>query len=149
MLSARFISLFSLGVLTGAALAVQSVLNTALGKRVGVFGTLLVLTVVGITTSVLLAWAFPSEARLRNLPGRDEWYLYLGAFLGIAIMMAPVLLVPRIGATATLTAMVFGQLVLALVMDHFGVLGIPKIEVNAARAAGVAFLVLGAYLISR
>jgi transporter family-2 protein len=67
----------------------------------------------------------------------------------VGIVSASIYLLPQIGSTATLTALVVGQLSAALVIDHFGLFGSPRIEVNLGRLAGVAFLVLGAYLIGR
>jgi transporter family-2 protein len=149
MIDTKFLSLFGLGVLTGSMLTVQSVLNATLGKRVGVLGSLVVMTVVGLGMTLLFIAIFPSTSNLRNLPGRGEWYLYLGAVMGFGIMIAPIFLIPRIGATSTLTALVMGQLILALVVDHFGLLATPKIEAGMVRILGVGLVVLGAYLISR
>ena len=145
----RFLSFFGLGILAGSMLTIQSVLNASLAKRVGTFGSLLVLTVVGISLTLIVIAFFPQTSNLRDLPRLSEWYLYVGAFLGLAIMLAPIILIPRIGATSTLTALVMGQLFLALVIDHFGLFAAPKIEVTLIRLLGVALVVLGAFLISR
>jgi transporter family-2 protein len=149
MTDARFLGLFGLGVLTGSMLAIQAVLNATLGKRVGILGSLVVLTVIALGITIILVVLYPTMSNLRNLPGRSEWYVYLGAVMGVAIMMAPIFLVPRIGATSTLTAFVMGQLLLALVIDHFGLLAAPKIELSVFRVVGVVLLIAGAYLISK
>jgi transporter family-2 protein len=67
----------------------------------------------------------------------------------VGILAAPILLIPRIGATSTLTALVVGQLLMALLVDHFGLLSSPRIEVNLPRIAGAMLLVAGAFLIAR
>jgi transporter family-2 protein len=149
MLDVRFFSFFSIGILAGSMLTIQSVLNASLAKRVGTFGSLLVLTLVGISLTLIVIAFFPQTSNLRNLPRLSEWYLYVGAFLGLAIMLAPIILIARIGATSTLTAMVMGQLFLALVIDHFGLFAAPKIEATSLRLLGVLLVVLGAFLISR
>jgi transporter family-2 protein len=79
----------------------------------------------------------------------SEWYLYVGGVLGVAILAAPIFLIPRIGATSTLTALVVGQLFLALIIDHFGLFSFPKIEINFMRTMGIMLLVVGAFLIKR
>ena len=145
----RFFSLFGLGILAGSMLTIQSVLNATLAKRVGTFGSLLVLTVVGLGMTLLIIAIFPSTATLKNLPHFSEWYLYVGAFLGVAIMVAPIFLIPKIGATSTLTGLVMGQLLLALIIDHFGLFAAPKIEGTLIRLIGVVLVVFGAFLISR
>jgi len=143
----RLLLLLGIGVAAGGTIAVQSIINAALSKRTGTLGSTLIVTLVSIAFVSLLILILPNEANSRNLPGPSEWHLYLGGILGILIVLAPILLVPRIGATATLTAIVVGQLVTALVIDQFGLFGMPRIEINAARVIGLVLLLAGAYLL--
>jgi transporter family-2 protein len=149
VLPTRYVLLFGMGILAGSLITTQSVLNSTLGKRVGNFGSVLVLTLVSIAVLVILVTAFPTAANFRRLPGLSEWHLYLGGVLGVGILAAPIFLIPRIGATSTLTAMVMGQLFLALVVDHFGLFASPKIEATLVRVLGAALVIGGAFLVSR
>lgn len=146
---ARLALLFALGVVAGALITVQSIVNAGLGKRAGDLGAVFVVTLVSIAALIPLLLLFPSTGHLRAVPGPSEWYLYVGGLLGIIIIVAPILLVPRIGATATLTALVVGQLGLAVIIDQFGFLGAPRIELTPARILGVLLLVLGTFFIVR
>jgi transporter family-2 protein len=138
---------FGIAVLAGALIAIQSVLNSALGERTGNLGSVLILTVISIVVLLALIGAFSGTADLRQLPGPSQWYLYAGGILGIAILAAPIFLIPRIGATAALTGLVMGQLLLAVLIDHFGLLGVQRIEIDLTRIFGIAMLALGAYLV--
>lgn len=138
-----------MGIIAGSMITIQSVLNSALGKKTGNLGSVLVLTVVSILLLLLLIILFPDTANLKNMPGVSEWYLYVGGVLGVAILAAPIFLIPRIGATSTLTALVVGQLLLALIIDHFGLFSFPKIEINLMRTMGIILLVAGAFLIKQ
>ena len=60
----------------------------------------------------------------------------------------PIVLVPRIGATLTFTALIVGQLTLAVALDKVGFLGVPKAEITPARLLGVALLIAGTLLIT-
>jgi transporter family-2 protein len=146
---ARLLLLFVLGVVAGALITLQSIINAGLGKRAGDLGAVFVVTLVSIAALIPLLLLFPSTGHLRSLPGPSQWYLYLGGLLGIIIILAPILLVPRIGATATLTALVVGQLGLAVIIDQFGLLGAPRIALSPARLLGVLLLVLGTFFIVR
>src|SRR5258708_15086866 len=148
-MSVRLLVFFLIGTGAGALITMQSVLNAALGKRTGSLGSVLLLTLVGIALLIPLVLLIPGTADLRQLPGPSQWYLYAGGLLGIAILATPIVLVPRIGATATLTALVAGQLTLAVVVDHFGVLGVPRVEITATKVLGLALLVGGALLVTR
>ncbi len=145
----KIVILFLVGTAAGALITLQSVFNAGLGKRTGNLGSILLITIVSIIFVSVLILLFPKTASLRALPGPGEWYLYLGGLLGLGILAAPIFLVPQIGATTTLTALVVGQLLLALFIDHFGLFGTPKIEINLARLAGIILLIIGAYLIAR
>lgn len=149
MASMKFILLSSVGMIAGGLIAIQSVLNSSLGQRVGNLGSVLVLTIVSAIFVIFLILLFPATSELRSLPGFSEWYLYVGGILGVGILAAPIFLVPRIGTTSTLIAIVLGQSLFALIIDHFGLFASPKIELNLARAAGVFLVAVGAYLVGR
>lgn len=143
----RLVLLLGVGVAAGATITFQSILNAALGRRTGNLGSTLIVTLVSIAFVTLLILLFPQQANPNDLPRPNEWFLYLGGILGILIVLAPILLVPRIGATYTLTALVIGQLVSALVVDQFGLFGMPRVEITLARVVGLVLLLAGAFLL--
>ena len=149
MASPTMIGLIGLGILAGAMITVQSVLNSVLGSRTGLLGAVLILTLVSIALLLVLVLLIPGTANFRALPTVSEWYLYGGGVLGIIILAAPIFLIPRIGAALTLTAIVVGQLTLAVAVDHFGLFAVPKTEATLVRLAGVVLVALGAFLVSR
>lgn len=141
--------LSGLGAVAGALIAVQSVLNATLGERLGNFGSVLILSVVSIAVLLVVIALFPGTARFEGLPNLSEWYLYAGGALGVAILAAPIFLVPRIGTTFTLVAIVMGQLLMALLIDHFGLFASPRIAASMPRLLGVGLVALGAVLVAR
>jgi transporter family-2 protein len=147
MLTLKSFVFSGLGILTGGLIAVQSVLNSSLGQRIGNLGSVLVLTFISVVVLVALIFAVPSTADLNNLPRLSEWYLYFGGVMGVAILAIPIYLVPKIGTASTLIAIVLGQSMFALLIDHFGLLASPRIEVNLARGIGVFLVAVGAYLV--
>mgnify|MGYP001816815409 CR=1 FL=1 len=42
-----------------------------------------------------------------------------------------------------------GQLTLAVMVDHFGLFAVPKMEATLVRLAGVALVAVGAFMVSR
>ena len=57
--------------------------------------------------------------------------------------------VPRLGAAMTITVMVAGQLALSLILDHFGVMGVPQQPISLTRIAGVLLVIGGVLLVRR
>ena len=145
----KIVMFFTIGILAGALITLQSVLNAGLGQKTGYFGSVLLLTCISILVLAGLILVFPATANFKQMPGISEWYLYIGGALGVGILAAPIFLIPRIGATSTLTALVMGQLLFALVIDHFGLFHFPRIEVNVTRILGIVCVILGALLIKR
>lgn len=57
----RFLLFSTLGVLAGAILAIQSVLNAALAQRAGILPSLVVLALIGTSTLLLRLPLFASQ----------------------------------------------------------------------------------------
>ncbi|MCH8338559.1 MAG: DMT family transporter [Chloroflexi bacterium] len=149
MLSLRPLLLSGIGIFAGGLIAVQSVLNATLGQRIGNLGSVLVITLSSTILLVGVIFLVPSASNFRELPDLSEWPLYMGGIIGVAILAASISLVPRIGTTSTLIAMVLGQSLIALGIDHFGLFASPKIEINLARGVGLLLVAVGAYLVGR
>lgn len=145
----RLILLTGWGIVAGGLIAIQSVLNATSGQRVGNLGSVLAWTIISSVTLIILILFFPSSSSLSNLPGISKWYLYIGGVLEVAILATPIYLVPRIGTTSTLIAIVLGQLAVALVIDQFELFASPKIGINFVRVLGILLVALGAYLVGR
>jgi transporter family-2 protein len=149
LLSFRLIILLGLGTIAGGLISIQNVLNSSLGQRIGNLGSVLTLTFISAAVLIVLILFFPSTSNFRNLPSFSEWYLYIGGFLGVAILAAPIYLIPRIGTTSTIISIVLGQTLIAIIIDHFGLFASPKIEINLARGVGVLLVAMGAYLVGK
>jgi transporter family-2 protein len=81
----------------------------------------------------------------RGLP----WYAWVGGLYGAVFVVAAAWAVPRLGVALTITLMVAGQLLISLVLDHFGALGVPRQPLNLGRLAGVALVIGGVLMVRR
>jgi transporter family-2 protein len=57
--------------------------------------------------------------------------------------------VPRLGVALTFSLIVAGQMLITLVLDHFGFLGVPVKEVSLMRILGVILITGGVVLIRK
>lgn len=135
--------------LAGAATALQAPLNARLSTAVGsAVNAALVSFAVGTLALIGLALVFqvrPDMAAARALP----WYAWMGGLCGVVFVIAATWGVPRLGVATTITLMVAGQLLLGLVLDHFGAFGAPRQPVNLGKIAGVALVIGGVLLVRR
>lgn len=140
--------LLLLGVLAGAVLPIQAALNARVGQAASspIIGALVSF---GVGTVALLGIVLAQgvslrqAAQLRSLPPLALSGGLLGAFYVAVVTM----LAPRLGATLTVGLIVVGQLLLSLVLDQFGLLGLPLHPVSVLRGLGVVLLLVGVWLI--
>jgi transporter family-2 protein len=138
-----------LAVIGGVLLAVQAPTNAILGKAAGspivaafisfLIGTLALGAAIAASSGRLFA------PELKSVP----WYAWLGGFYGAFFVAIAAFGAPRVGVGVLLTAAIAGQLAAALVLDHFGLLGLDRHPVTLVRAAGFVLVLVGAALVRR
>lgn len=138
-----------IAALVGAGLTVQIGMNTTV--RLGL-GSPVIATIVnfGVGLLVLVALAMASGARVApasvaTVPG----WAWLGGLIGAAYVASTTVLGPRLGAATLLAFTLAGQMLAALVVDHYGVIGFPRNPITWSRLAGTALLLVGVLLIMR
>lgn len=72
-----------------------------------------------------------------------------GGILGAFFVAATVSLVPRIGVALTFSLVIAGQMLVTLVIDHFGMLDVPIKEISFPRILGVTLITIGVILIRK
>ena len=104
-----------------------------------------------VGTLALFAYVVVSGIPLTNLGSIKEApaIAWIGGLLGAFFVAATVTLVPRLGVAMTFSLIVAGQMVVTLIIDHFGLLGVPVKEVSFARIAGIALIAGGVVLIRK
>jgi bacterial/archaeal transporter family-2 protein len=135
----------ALAIGAGAAAAMQPATNAGLSKLVGLGPALIVNTVVVLIGAIGL-WA-AMGAKTTFFPADASWTLYLGGLFGFMIIASLAFVFPRIGAAYAVTLMVGGQCVAALVVDHFGLMGMPRAPLTIPRLIGIALVAAGAVVI--
>ena len=79
--------------------------------------------------------------------GRTSWMSWTGGVFGTIYIAISILLLPRLGAALVVALIVLGQMLGALMFDHFALLGVPENPISPMRLAGAALLVAGVVLI--
>ena len=136
-------------VFGGAATALQAPTNakmmTAVGSPVNAAFVSFAVGTAALGILAVVLQTRPDMAASRALP----WYAWVGGLYGAIFVVAATWGVPKLGVATTITLMVAGQLLLSLVLDHFGVMDVPKQPMNLGRVAGVALVLIGVLLVRR
>ena len=104
-----------------------------------------------VGTVALLAYLLLTGIPLANIAGAREApaIAWVGGLLGAFFVAASVALVPKLGVALTFSLIIAGQMIVTLVIDHFGLLGVDVRPVNWARIAGILLITGGVVLIRR
>lgn len=102
-------------------------------------------TLALLAYSLILRLPLPAPHSL----GRSPWWVWTGGLLGAFFVTATIIVAPRLGAAISIAVIIAGQLLVALALDHFGLLGFPERPLSAWRVLGAVLLVVGVALIRR
>lgn len=133
-------------VVSGAIMAFQAPINSALRGHVGTFESSLVSFTVG-TLALVVVVLLTREGNLANVRNVSWWHL-LGGLIGAVFVTVTLLAAPKIGVTGMIVAALAGQMAAALLIDSFGWMGVARKPVDLARLAGLALLVVSVALIN-
>jgi bacterial/archaeal transporter family-2 protein len=140
----------ALALLAGAMIPFQSAMNTQLGKALQspYFAALTVFIVaaIGISGYIFVSkFALPTTTQFAAAP---KWS-YLGGLLGGTYILLIVICAPKLGIGNVTVMVLTGQILAAILIDHFGLLGATIHLLNWKRFTGVALLIAGIYLIKK
>ncbi|MDN4494725.1 DMT family transporter [Ureibacillus aquaedulcis] len=140
-----FMILFTL--IGGITLSAQSSINGTLSRKAGTIETTFLTFLTG-TLFLTIFILFFGNGNVLGLLDAPKWQLS-AAFLGTMYLLLTVMAVPRIGVIATNIAGIAGQLVIGVVIDHFGWFNSLVIELDMKRVFALLFMVLSLYFIYR
>lgn len=139
-----------LALAAGAMMPTQATVN---GKMASVlqspilaaFVSFLVGTIALFVYAVLSGESISALATAKNAPP----IAWIGGLLGAFFVASAVILVPRLGVAMTFSLIIAGQMIVTLIIDHFGLLGVPVKEISFARIGGILLITAGVVLIRR
>ncbi|MFW6308962.1 MAG: DMT family transporter [bacterium] len=128
--------------LAGIMMAFQGTINSALGKKIGLTETTLI---VHATASLILVLVLIFKKNnldfktLKSVP----WYLYAGGAMGIIITYGVAMSIPKLGVAVATTGIITAQILSASLIDHLGILGVEQVSFTWLRLGGILLMALG------
>jgi len=142
--------LLLVGLCAGGLVPIQGSINAHLSEGlnhplqatfISFFGAVLLLVVV----LMVLNPALPSLSQLSAIPP----IYYTGGIYGVLFVTTLLVLTPHIGIASTVTATIVGQLILSVILDHFGLFGLARHPIGLSRLLGSAGLLVSLYLVQK
>ncbi|VDG22904.1 DMT family transporter [Lactiplantibacillus mudanjiangensis] len=132
-------------ILMGSGLAMQTAVNSKLRQYVGspylastvsfTIGALfLVILTLATGVNPLVAWSTFTQ---------NPWWIWLGGLLGVLGMTVNLLLFPKLGSIQTAVLPLFGQIIMGVLIDQWGLFGSPKSGLTVVKAIGVLLVAVG------
>jgi transporter family-2 protein len=139
----------TMAVTCGIFMVVQSSINGQLRVRLDDPWQAAFISTSVSTISLFIVSAISSRRLIPDLGkiADGPWWLWTGGLLGACIVAASLYLVSKLGSGVMVALFVTGQMAAAMVMDHYGMLGLPVHHVNGQRIAGAVLLLAGVALI--
>lgn len=137
-----------LAFITGVAISIQAGVNSnlRLGLNNPVLAALISFGMGFITLLILhlgMRGGLPASTTIRSL----SWWKYTGGVIGAVYVTTVILSVPRIGTANLVSLSVAGQLIAAVVLDHYGLLGFVQHSANSWRLLGIVLILAGVWLV--
>ena len=131
-------------IIAGMAMSVQGVMNTRLGEGIGNMeaNTFVQGTAFALALIVLIFWRQGSFTAM----GQVNKLYWLGGVLGIVITLTVMLGIKSLGTTLSISIILISQLLIAAVIDAFGLMGSEKVAFGWSKYVGLALMTGGMLL---
>ncbi len=139
-----------LALLAGMAMPTQAVVNSKLGDSVGspilaAFISFSIGTLALFVYMLLTGVPLSNLMEIKNAPP----VALIGGLLGAFFVSVMATIIPRIPVALAFSLAIAGQMLVTLLVDHFGWLGVAQKPINLMRVLGAALITVGVVLIRR
>jgi len=141
---------YALAFTSGLLIAIQAGVNSQLRISIQhpVLASLISFTVGGVLLAIVYAFSGKMPETATSLVNVSSWK-YIGGILGAIYIFSVIIIAPKIGAANTLCFAIAGQVVSAVILDHFGWVGFPVREISWTRIGGAVMIILGVYFVQK
>ncbi|MCK6582236.1 MAG: DMT family transporter [Anaerolineales bacterium] len=134
------------GLAGGMAIGVQGPLSSLITQKLGPLESVFIVHIGGAIAALIpMAFLGSRLGQWKNVP----WYALSAGALGLIVIMGMGYMIPRIGAAGALITLMAGQILVAAILDHFGLLGMTPRAIDLQRVIGFLVVMVGVWLTVR
>ncbi len=131
-------------IIAGAAMSFQGVMNTKLGDKIGLYESNVFVQGTAFAFSLLAVWIL-GKGNFKEIVTVNKLYLF-GGLLGIIITITVMLGISHLTPTIAISTILISQLLVAALIDAFGLLGAESIPFTWHKYAGIGLMIGGVVL---
>ncbi|AZJ23626.1 MULTISPECIES: DMT family transporter [Bacillus] len=132
---------FTLAILAGILISLQSVFNTKVNENVGQWLTTTCVLGIGLISSVL--FYIITEKSISVNFYTTNYLFYVSGLFGIGLIICIMGAIKSLGPAYTVLISLITQLVVALCIDTFGLFGMESIPLQINKLVGIGLLIIG------
>ncbi len=136
---------FLMGVSLSVYLPMNSAVSRHLGSSMAASATFFVVATITSIFILIGGGEYHSLAKLRTVP----IYLHIAGVISAFFIVGTTFLIPKIGARTFFILLVSGQILMAIIISHFGVLESPQDPITSKKTFGAILVIAGAVLSAR
>lgn len=133
---------FFIALLSGALMSVQGVFNTQVTKTTGMWVSNGWLQLSAFALC-LVAWLIAGRDSVMTLAKVEPKYVLLGGVIGAGITWTVIKSMEQLGPAKAALLIVISQLIIAYVIELFGLFGVDKQPLEWRRVIGMAIALIG------
>lgn len=133
---------FLIAIFSGALMSLQGVFNTQVTKVSGVWSAASFVHVTAFLVCLGM-WAATERNHLLQVLSVQPKYMLLGGAIGAFITITVIKSMESLGPAKAVMLIVTSQLILAYVIELFGIFGVEKQIFEWRRAVGIAVAIIG------
>lgn len=128
----------------GAAMSIQGVFNTRLSEKIGIYESNLFVQGVAFALAIPVVYFF-GKGSFSSLIHVNKLY-WLGGVLGLLITITVMMAIGNLSPTFAISVILISQLLVAALIDAFGLFGSEKIPFVWSKYVGLALMIGGVVL---
>lgn len=138
-----YISLaFLLGILMSIYLPMNSSVSRYVGSSITANMTFFFVALLTSIVIFLIFGQFDTVNKVKEVP----IYLYLTGFISAFMILGTTFLIPHLGARKFFILLIAGQILMAVLVSHLGILESPKDPINMKKLIGASLVIMGAII---
>lgn len=128
-------------IIAGAAMSVQGVMNTRLSEKIGLYESNAFVQGTAFLLALIIAWIW-GKGSFGEIGSVNKGYL-LGGALGIVITVTVMIGMGKTSPAVAVSIILISQLLVAALIDAFGIMGTEKAAFLWNKYVGLALMVGG------
>lgn len=131
---------YLLSLIAGTLLAFMVSSNGIVGEAAGNYASSVIIHFIGLVAVIIIL--FVQKAKFKNLRSIPLW-MYSAGLVGIVTVLFTNLTYTALGVSLTVALGLLGQSVTSILIDHFGLFGLPISRFDTKKILGFVIILSG------